>query len=79
MSRNIEKDRTGLFTVVGAPYVPEKHDDSPNHLRGAPDTFPPETGIAVLWVIAYLVIFGVSLFANGNVGQAFARAVAYLK
>jgi hypothetical protein len=79
MSRNIDQDRTGLFTVVGAPYVPEKHNDSSSHFHEAPDALPPEAGIAALWVIADLVIFGVSLFANGNVGHAVARAVAYLK
>jgi hypothetical protein len=79
MPRNIEQDRTGLFTVVGAPYVPEKHNDTGSHFHEPPDALPPETGIAALWLIAYLVIFGVSLFTNGSVGPAFARAVAYLK
>jgi hypothetical protein len=83
MSRIIDKDKdqSGLFTVVGAPYVAEKHSDGRDHLHHEPPSspWPPEAGIAVLWLIAYAVIFGAALFTNGVVGKAVAFAVACLK
>jgi hypothetical protein len=79
MSLSIDKGRTEFFTVVGAPYVPEQHTDGRSHLQQSTDTLPPETGIAVLWVVAYVLIFGVSLFSFGGIGKAFEYAVAYLK
>jgi hypothetical protein len=79
MSLPIDKTKTELFTVVGAPYVHEEHSEGHNSLREHSDALPPEAGIATLWVVLYLAIFGVTLFANGSVSGAFSVAMAYLK
>jgi hypothetical protein len=77
MPRNIDNDRSEMFTVVGAPYVQERHADGRNHYRAYADRSPPETGVAGLWLVFYAVIIGVSLFSHGA-NKAFHVASALL-
>jgi len=79
MSSRIDKDRTKLFTVVGAPYIAEQHDDSRSHYQAEKEKPPPDTGIAGLWVVFYAVIAGAWLIGGGTVGKAIGYAVALLK
>jgi hypothetical protein len=77
-----DKDPTRFFTVVGAPYVPERHvDESPRHrrFRGYSEGQPPETGVAALWLVFYAVIFGFSLFASGGAARLIEVANVALK
>jgi len=79
MSFEIDKDKTKLFTVVGAPYIAEQHKDSRSHYQAEKEKPPPDTGIAGLWAIFYAVIAGAWLFGGGTVGKAIEYAAAFLK
>ena len=79
MTLDIDRDNTKLFTVVGAPYVAEKHTEGKSHYHAEKEKPPPERGIAVLWAIFYAVIAGAWLFEGGAVGKALEYAVALLK
>ena len=82
MSFNIDKrDKTGLFTVVGAPYVAEQHTDSRSHLQAEKEKPPPEpgAGIASLWALFYVIIATGWVFGSGTVTKAIEYAVAMLK
>jgi hypothetical protein len=78
MSGNNDQDRTDLFTVVGAAYVPEHHTDSHSHYHGTSDARPPETGIAGLWLVFYVAIVGIAIFKHGGAGTAVYIASAAL-
>lgn len=82
MTFGIDRDKTELFTVVGAPYVAEQHHaDGESHFQAEHDK--PETntdtGIAGLWVVFYVVIAIAGLVSSGSVGRAIDYAVAMLK
>jgi len=77
MSKSSDKDRTELFTVVGAPYVPEHHAET-NRLQND-DTLPPEIGIAGLWLVFYVAIFGAVVFGHEEIGQVVQLAWSYLR
>jgi hypothetical protein len=82
MSFNIDKrDKTELFTVVGAPYVAEQHNDSRSHLQVENEKPPPEAsaGIAGLWAVFYAVLAIGWVFGSGTVTKAIEYAVAMLK
>lgn len=79
MSLSIDRDHSGLFSVVGAPYVGERHTDNSDHFAAAKDEFPRETGIANLWVVFYLVIAAAGLFGSGALGRAFEFAISLFK
>jgi len=75
MARNISRDRTELFTVVGAPYVPEHHTDSNNHYRGNSNRRPTATGVASVWLVFYVVIVGFAIYTGGGRGIAYVSSV----
>jgi hypothetical protein len=79
MSLGIDDDKTKLFTVVGAPYVAEQHNDSRSHYQADKEKPPPDTGIAGLWLVFYAVIAGTWLFGGGTVSKAIEYAVALLR
>jgi len=70
MSHLLEQDRTGFFTVVGAPYVPEQHDDTLRHYHRYSDESAHGVGMAALWLALYAVIIGVAVIGKGGVGRA---------
>jgi hypothetical protein len=67
MSIESEKDPTKYFSVVGAAYVPERHDD----VRTADRTIAsePASGVAGLWLVFYVVVIGLSVIANSSVAK----------
>jgi hypothetical protein len=69
MTRIIDKDRTELFSVVGAAYVPEHHTDGAGHDHANYST-RRETGVASLWLVFYAVIVGIAIFKHGGAGTA---------
>jgi hypothetical protein len=75
------RDKTELFTVVGAPYVAERHNDSRSHLQVENEKPPPEpgAGIAGLWAVFYAIIAIGWVFGSGTVTKAIEYAVAMLK
>jgi len=81
MSLSIDRRRQtgGVFNLFGAPYVAEDHADSRSHLQAETDDRTPEPGIAVLWMLFYLVITGSWLVTSGAVGRAFEYAIALVK
>ena len=62
MSRSQERDPTRFFSVVGAPYVAERHGE-PVHLYVAD---PPvrKADIAISWVVLVTLIAAISIFAG---------------
>jgi len=79
MSQLPEQDRTGFFTVIGAPYVAEQHDDTRGHYHRYSDEGGNGVWMATLWLALYAVIVGVTLFDNGGVGRAIEMAAAFVK
>jgi hypothetical protein len=75
------RDNTELFTVVGAPYVAERHTDGRSHLQAEKEKPPPEpgAGIAGLWAVFYAVLAVGWVFGSGTVTKAIEYAVAMLK
>ena len=72
MSPNSEenpKNRTQLFSVVGAAYVPEARGDNSGHLVRPPEAPPPETGVAGLWLVFYVALAAISLVTSGGAGK----------
>ena len=73
MPRHIHKDPTEFFSVVGAPYVRESRAEPArrhhHHHHGGPDARQPEAGVAGLWLVFYVAIFGASLFANSGAAR----------
>jgi hypothetical protein len=70
------KDKTGLFTVVGAPYVPERHAEGQGHLHKDVEPRKAETGIAGLWLVFYALLGVAALVGRDGFGKAYAFAVA---
>lgn len=77
MSLTIDHQTTGLFTVVGGPFVAEHHADSKGQLWSEPATVKVEERVAALWLSAYAACFGIALLACGAV-KAFTYASAFL-
>jgi hypothetical protein len=79
MSDHRDKDRTGLFTVVGAPYVPERRGDTHGHYHKASDECRDGTNVAGLWLTFYALIVGVAVLGRGGAQSAIEVACNYLK
>jgi hypothetical protein len=79
MSDHRDKDRTGLFTVVGAPYVVERHGDTHGHYHKASDECHKGTNVAGLWLTFYALIIGVAVLGRAGAGSAIEVACNYLK
>jgi hypothetical protein len=82
MSHLLEQDRTGFFTVVGAPYVAEQHDDTPSHYHQYSDEGAKGVGMATLWLAFYAVIVGVTVLSKVGavgVGRAVEMTAALIK
>lgn len=71
------RDKTELFTVVGAPCVAEQHNHGASHFPVDRENRERESGIAWLWVIFYVVIATVGLVSSGSVGKAIDYAVGW--
>jgi hypothetical protein len=69
MSVDSERDPTKYFAVVGAAYVPERHDD--DHRRNVEQAISGKHagGVAGLWLVFYAVVIGMSVVANFGVGK----------
>lgn len=79
MSDHRHKDRTELFTVVGAPYLPEQHADKPGHYHKSSDESRNGTRVAGLWLTFYAVIIGVAVLGKAGANSAIEVACNYLK
>jgi len=79
MSDHRDKDRTGLFTVVGAPYVREQHGDTSGHYHKASEEGREGTTIAGLWLTFYALIIGVAVLGKSGAGSAIELARSYFK
>ena len=79
LPRNIDQDRTELFTVVGAPYVAEHHDDGHSHYRKASDDPVSAAGVAGVWLAFYVLIAGVAVLGQGGASKAIRVASRLLK
>ena len=79
MSDYRDKDRTELFTVVGAPYVREHHADTTGHYHKVSDEGPRGTGMAGLWLVFYGLIIGVAVLGKAGATSAIEVACNYLK
>jgi hypothetical protein len=79
MSEHRDKDRTGLFTVVGAPYVAESHGDTRGHYHKASDDGRNGTNVAGLWLTFYALIIGVAVLGRAGAGSAIEVACNYFK
>jgi hypothetical protein len=79
MSEYRDKDRTGLFTVVGAPYVPEQHSDARGHYHRTSEQVPKSPSIAGLWLIFYALIIGIAVFGKSGAGSAIETARSYFR
>ena len=72
------RHRTQLFSVVGAPYIPEQRGDESHHVVKPPEAPPPpETGVAGIWLVFYVALAAISLVTTGGAARliAFASAV----
>jgi hypothetical protein len=69
MSTNSERDPTKYFSVVGAAYVPERHEGEHRRTVDQPTASAPASGVAGLWLVFYAVIIGFSVIANSGVGK----------
>lgn len=79
MPHLLEQDRTGFFTVVGAPYVAEQHDDMRGHYRGRADERGVAMRMAAIWLAVYAVIMGVAVFGKAGAGRAIEMVTALVK
>ena len=69
MTHNIDRDPTEFFSVVGAPYVAEQHDDG--HSNYVDKTLARESaaGVAGLWLVFYGAVIGISVLANSSAAK----------
>jgi hypothetical protein len=67
MSISSERDPTKYFTVVGAAYVQERHDD--RRYVEQMETSGRAGGVAGLWLVLYAGVIGFSVIANSNVAK----------
>lgn len=70
MPHHLEQDRTGLFTVVGSPYVAEEHHDTHSHYQL--DSLKRTHGalVAGLWLAFYAAIVVVAIVSKSGLGPA---------
>jgi len=69
MAHILEHDRTGFFTVVGAPPIAEKHQDVRSHYHL--DSISSTTGafIAGVWFALYAAIVVAAIVGKDGVGR----------
>ena len=69
MAHILEHDRTGLFTVVGAPPIAEEHQDARNHYHL--DSISGTTGafVAGVWFALYAVIVVVAIVGKDGISR----------
>ena len=79
MSDRHEQDRTGLFTVIGSPYVSERHGDTRSHYHRYSDEGAHGVGMAAVWLTLYAVIIGITVLGNGTAGRAIEMVTALVK
>jgi hypothetical protein len=79
MSHLLEQDRTEHFTVVGSPYVSERHDDTRSHYHRYSDEGAHGIGMAAVWLALYAVIIGVTLVGKAGLSQAVETVTAFLR
>ena len=79
MSDHRERDPTGLFTVVGAPYISEQHSDTTGHYHKVSEQGRRSPGVAGLWLAFYALIAGVAVFGKSGAGSAIELARHYFK
>jgi len=79
MSHLLEQDRTGFFTVVGAPYVAEQHDDTRSHYRRSSDKRTVAVGMVAIWLALCAVIIGVTVLGKSGADRAIEMVTALVK
>ena len=79
MSDHRERDHIGLFTVVGAPYIPERHSDTPGYYHKVCDEGRKGSSVAGLWLTFYAVVIGVAVLGKAGAHSAIETACNYLK
>ena len=62
MSHSQERDPTRFFSVVGAPYVAERHGETVNAYVA--DSPARREDIAISWVVLATLIAAISIFAG---------------
>ena len=79
MSAHRDKDRTEFFTVVGAPYVRERHADTTGHYHKVSDEGRTGTSMAGLWLAFDGLIIAAAVFGKAGATSAIEVACNYLK
>jgi hypothetical protein len=69
MTHNTDRDPTEFFSVVGAPYVAEQHDDGRSHYIDRAVSKESAAGVAGLWLVLYGTIIGFSVLANSSAAK----------
>lgn len=62
MSRSQDRDPTRFFSVVGAPYVAERHGETVHSYVADPPAMKAD--IATSWVVLVILIAAISIFAG---------------
>ena len=78
MAHILEHDRTGFFSVVGAPPIAEEHQDTRSHYHL--DSISGTTGafIAGVWFTLYAAIVVAAIVGKGGVGRVVETVTAAL-
>jgi hypothetical protein len=78
MAHILEHDRTGLFTVVGAPPIAEEHQDARSHYHL--DSISGTTGafVAGVWFALYAAIVVAAILGKDGVNSAVAAVTEAL-
>jgi hypothetical protein len=78
MAHIIEHDRTGLFSVVGAPPIAEEHQDARSHYHL--DSISGTTGafVAGVWFALYAAIVVAAIVGKDGVNSAVAAVTEAL-
>lgn len=76
MPHLLEQDRSGLFTVVGAPYVAEEHHDPHSHYQQ--DSLKRSHGVLAAgpWLALYAAIVVLAIVSKGGLGWAVEMVMA---
>ena len=69
MTHHTDRDPTEFFSVVGAPYVAEQHDDGRGNYVDQMVTKETAALVAGLWLVLYGAIIGVSVLASGSAAK----------
>lgn len=90
MSLHSERNPSEFFTVFGAAYLPEHHDEHGG--KGNGRTFDDaaaerrgrgfnqsELGVASLWLVFYGAVIAISVFASGSASKWIAIAAVTMK